>query len=292
MSAFETVAVEANGVRFQCLTVGSGPLALCLHGFPDTAHTWRYLMPALADAGYRAVAPFMRGYAPSSLAPDGRYQAGALALDVVALHDALGGASDSVLIGHDWGAVVAYPAAAYQPDRWARVVTLAVPPAGAVTTAFVSNVDQLQRSWYMFFFQHALADFVVPANDFAVIDRLWADWSPGYDATADLAHVKNSLRDPANLHAALGYYRAAFGASHADPDAVIDAVQALTRAIPPQPLLYLHGADDGCIGVEVMETARSSATDNLTLEAVPDAGHFLHLERPDTVNARILEFIA
>lgn len=78
-------------------------MALCVHGFPDSAHTWRYLLPALAQAGYRAVAPFTRGYAPTSIAPDNCYQAGALAADVSALHQALGGTHDAVLIGHDWG---------------------------------------------------------------------------------------------------------------------------------------------------------------------------------------------
>jgi pimeloyl-ACP methyl ester carboxylesterase len=292
MSAFETVAVEANDVQFQCLATGSGPLALCLHGFPDTAHTWRHLMPALAEAGYRAVAPFLRGYAPTSVAPDGRYQVGALALDVISLHDRLGGTGDAVLVGHDWGAVVAYPAAAYEPDRWSRVITLAVPPAGAMGAAFITNVDQLKRSWYMFFFQHPLSDLIVPGGDLALIDRIWSDWSPGYDAAEDLAHLKDSLRDPAHLTAALSYYRAAFGTLTYSPDATIDAIQAMSSQVPPQPLLYLHGADDGCIGAEVVDIARHLVGPNVTIEVVPDAGHFLHLEQPHLINTRILEFIA
>lgn len=291
MSAIETIAIEANGVQFQCLATGSGPLALCLHGFPDTAYTWRHLMPALADAGYRAVAPFMRGYAPTSVATDGRYQTGALALDAIALHEAFDGDGDAILIGHDWGAVVAYPAAAYAPDRWSRVITLAVPPAGAMGAAFITNIDQLKRSWYMFFFQHPLSDLIVPGGDLALIDRIWSDWSPGYDAADDVIHVKDSLRDPAHLTAALSYYRAAFGTLTYAPDATIDAVQAMSSQVPSQPLLYLHGADDGCIGVEVVDIARPVVGANVTIEVVPGAGHFLQLERPDVVNARILEFI-
>ena len=84
--------VEANGVTFATLALGppTGPLALCLHGFPDTAHTWRYLLPRLAHAGYRAVAPFTRGYAPTTVPADGVFQTGALATDANALHEALG----------------------------------------------------------------------------------------------------------------------------------------------------------------------------------------------------------
>src|ERR1700704_5760029 len=103
--------LSANGVEFAVLEAGSGPLALCLHGFPDSAHTWRYLLPALAGAGFHAVAPFMRGYAPTGIPADGCFQLGALIADATALHDALGGDGQAVLIGSDWGAETAYGAA-------------------------------------------------------------------------------------------------------------------------------------------------------------------------------------
>src|SRR5688500_11388309 len=98
--------IEANGLLFGYLEAGShdGPLALCLHGFPDSAWTWRHLLPDLADAGYRAVAPFLRGYAPTDVADDGVYHLGAIVSDACALHEALGGDEQAVLIGHDWGA--------------------------------------------------------------------------------------------------------------------------------------------------------------------------------------------
>src|SRR6266571_8223983 len=82
--------VVANDLEFGILEAGSGPLALCLHGFPDCAHTWRHLLPALAGAGFHAVAPFMRGYAPTGVPADGAYQIGALAADAAALHEVLG----------------------------------------------------------------------------------------------------------------------------------------------------------------------------------------------------------
>jgi hypothetical protein len=88
-----------------------------------------------------------------------------------------------------------------------RLVTLALPPGDALVQTFMTNVDQLKRSWYMFLFQHPLADTIVANNDLDLIDQLWADWSPGHDAAEDLALLKPSLRDPANLAAALGCYR-------------------------------------------------------------------------------------
>jgi pimeloyl-ACP methyl ester carboxylesterase len=154
----------------------------------------------------------------------------------------------------------------------------------------LTNLDQIQRSWYMFFFLHGLSDMVVPANDLALIDRLWAQWSPGYDATEDLSFVKDALRDPANLSATLGYYRATLGSGRRD--ARYDAAQAATQAVPTQPMLYLHGRDDGCLGVEVAQHAATLLPANVAVEIIDNAGHFLHLQQPTIVNARILDFVS
>jgi pimeloyl-ACP methyl ester carboxylesterase len=127
-------SVTANGLEFSCFEMGpsDGPLALCLHGFPDSAHTWRFLLPELAAAGFHAVAPFLRGYAPTAIPSDGRYQIGALARDANSLHAVLGGTEDAVIVGHDWGALTVYAAVAHQPDRWRRAVTAAVPPTASI----------------------------------------------------------------------------------------------------------------------------------------------------------------
>lgn len=270
---------------------GAGaPLAVLLHGFPDSAHTWRHLGPALADAGFHAVAPFLRGYAPSGVPADGRYQTAMLALDALELRSALGGDDRAVLVGHDWGAVATWVAAVHGgASAWRRVAGMAVPPGGAMATAFF-RYEQLKRSWYMFFFQHPLSDMVVPMDDLAFIDGLWADWSPGYDATEDLELVKPSLRAPENLAAALGYYRATLSGVGVDP-ALAD-VQASGPQPPPQPALYLHGRDDGCIGVVVADGAEEFLTaPGSRAEIVEHAGHFLHLERPDVVNPLVVDFL-
>lgn len=281
--------VRAGELEFGYLEAGSGPLALCLHGFPDSAWGWRHLLPALAEAGFRAVAPFLRGYAPTEVPADGMYQTGALAADAVALHEALGGDGDAVIVGHDWGAMATYGAASLDPDRWRRVVGMAVPPAGAMGQGFLSY-DQLRRSWYMFFFQHPLADVVVPMDDLRFIDRLWEDWSPGYDATDDLPRVKDALRDPANLAAALGYYRATLG--DGPKHERYEPAQRATQQPPPQPTLYLHGLDDGCVGAELAAGVESTLpADGSRVVMVEGAGHFLHLEQPEVVDRIIVEFL-
>jgi pimeloyl-ACP methyl ester carboxylesterase len=286
--------IEANGLTFAYLAAGDDdkPLALCLHGFPDSAWTWRHLLPSLAAAGYRAVAPWLRGYAPTTVPADGHYQAGMLALDACALHEAFGAGDDAVLIGHDWGALAAYSAVHHPTARWRRLVTMAVPPPPTLTSAFFSY-DQLRKSWYMFFFQSPLADMAVPMDDLAFIDRLWADWSPGYDATEDLAHVKDALRDPANLAAAIGYYRATLGGVGLSDDPTVVALQNAASGAPPLPALYLHGATDGCMGAELAGLASGVLThEGSRVEIVDGGGHFLHVERPDAVNALVLDFLA
>ena len=282
--------VSANGIDFHYLTQGSGPLALCLHGFPDTAHSWIPTMSYIADAGFTAVAPMMRGYAPTSLASDGCYQTAALAHDAVALHEALGGSDDAIIIGHDWGAPATYGAALLAPERWKKVVGMAVPPGPALGLAFLSNLDQVRKSWYMFFFQHGLSDIVVAANNYAFIDKIWADWSPTFDSGNAAQHVKDALSTPENLSAALGYYRAALGDGYKNP-AYGELQSRMGGEVPAQPLLYMHGENDGCIGVDVMESSRSMSGNNVVYEIVKNAGHFLQLEQPQAVGARIADWI-
>jgi pimeloyl-ACP methyl ester carboxylesterase len=283
--------VSANGTDFSYLECGTGKLALLLHGFPDTAQTWRHLMPVLADMGYRVVAPFTRGYAPSAVPSDGCYQTAMLARDANALHEKLGGDSESVIIGHDWGAPSCYGAAIDAPSRWRKVVGMAVPPTAALGMAFVQNLEQIKKSWYMFFFQHGLADLVVGANNHGFIEMLWRDWSPGYDASFDLESIRKSLADPKNLQAALGYYRATLGDGYRDPK-LSELQNQMASGVPSQPLLYLHGANDGCIGVDVVESAKKVAPANVKFEVVAAAGHFLQLEQPKVVNKLICDFSA
>ena len=285
-----TGTVTANDLEFTYLEMGEGPLALCLHGFPDSPHGWRHQLPALADAGFRAVAPWMRGYAPTQVPADGCYQQGALAADANALHEALGGDADAVLIGHDWGATAVYPAVNNEPERWSAMVAAAVPHPASLATAFL-QYGQLKKSWYMFFIQHPLADMVVGMDDFAFIDGLWADWSPGFDAGDDVRHVKEALADPANLGAALGYYRATLGGVGRTPE--LDAYEAKGAEPVTIPALYLHGRDDGCMGVELIDsTAAFLAHERSRVEIVDNAGHFLFLEQPEVCNRLVTGFLA
>lgn len=268
--------VVANGIDFTVLEAGSGPLALCLHGFPDSPRSFRPLLADLAAAGLHAVAPFMRGYAPTSVAPGGEYGLGALAADANALHTALGGDERAVLIGSDWGAEAAYVAGLTAPARWRRLVTLAIPPL-AMDDRLFDDPGQRERFAYMSMLESPDASRLVAADDFAFVDRLWRDWSPGFDARRDAEHAKRCLCPPGHLAAAIAYYRAP------DPGPL--------RLTPPQPTLYLHGEDDGCIDARLIRDAEVQLAPGSRLELLPGVGHFLHAEDPASVSARVLEWV-
>ncbi|GAA5119329.1 alpha/beta hydrolase [Haloechinothrix salitolerans] len=260
-----------------------GPLALCLHGFPDTAWTWRHLGPVLAERGWRVVAPFTRGYAPTGPAPDGDYRVGALITDALDLGRALGVDDRAVLVGHDWGALTSYGATAHEPRMFRRNVAMAVPPITAISETARANWrisgSQVLRSWYTLFNQLP----AVPERVFDPLVRLlWRRWSPGYDATDDLALLAKALPDRAHRTAALTYYRHTLlprGTSRR-----YDAAHRDWQRPPQVPTLYLHGADDGCMSPGFAEHAQRHLPAGSEVDVVANAGHFFHLEKPNDVN--------
>lgn len=282
------ISVQANGLTFDALVwepkgATDAPLALLVHGYPDTAWTWRHLGPYLAERGWRAVAPFTRGYGPTSLAPNNRYLIADLADDVLSLRDALDGDSRSVLIGHDWGAVAAWDVTERAPHAFARYVALAVPPTPAVLAPWrrLSTLrialKQARLSWYFLYNQLPFAGRGLDR----VIPKLWRDWSPGYDATEDLKYVFEALDTPSRRVAALRYYRNNLQGG---------AVRTFSVR-PGAPALYLHGANDGCMLAAIADGARPMLAPGSDVDVLPGVGHFLHLENPSLVNERIASWI-
>jgi pimeloyl-ACP methyl ester carboxylesterase len=285
--------VELPGLSVAALTWGpdDGSLALLLHGFPDTAWTWRHVGPRLAAGGWRVVAPFSRGYAPTGLPADGSYQLGALVHDVVGLHAALAASGDALLVGHDWGAMTAYSVSAFAPDLFPRIVAMSVPPLPTLQRVFRGpgaarlGLRQARNSWYI------AANQVPGLSERAfwpLVRRLWADWSPGYDAEVDLRHLAAALPNIARRRAAISYYRAM-----AQPwrrSSGYAAEQATFLAAPCVPTLYMHGDRDGALLPEAGREVAADLAPGSKAMMVAAAGHFLHLEQPSTVAEAILRF--
>src|SRR5258708_5069173 len=285
---------EANGIDFAYLEAGpaAGPLVLCLHGFPDHAPTFRHLLPALAAQGYHAVAPWMRGYHPTSLAPDGRYQSAVLALDALALIETLSADGTADLVGHDWGGTAACGAAILGPERVRHLVSLALPHPAVVAATLTGDWEQRKRSWYMWFFQlDTLPELIVPGDNFAFIDNLWRDWSPGYTPDQDdMRALKATLAQPGVLEAALGYYRQTIDFAR-QPDELAAVQVDASSGLITRPALFLQGADDGCFAPDRERASLAFCTAAAAVEILDGCGHFLHLEAPERVNERVLEWL-
>ncbi|MFO0755548.1 MAG: alpha/beta hydrolase [Byssovorax sp.] len=284
--SLERIALPDVTIACAAYTVGGeGPLVIAAHGFPDEPMTFAAQVEPLVQAGYRVLLPALRGYQPSGVPRTGRYDAAAVGADLLALADHWSPNDPVRLVGHDWGAAAAFAAAAMAPARFSHLVTMAVPHAKAMARALRTSA-QLRRSWYMGFFQlPAVAEAALTARDFALVERLWRDWSPGYDASADeLDRVKEAMRGRAS--AVLGYYRAL-----RSPDALFGPARRLLFAQVRVPSLHLHGEDDGCIGVEATEGAERFYERDYALAVIRGAGHFLQREKPDEVSEKLLTFL-
>ncbi len=261
--------LTANGIRFAYLEEGEGPLVLLVHGFPDTAHTWDEVRPALARAGYRAASPFTRGYAPSSAPPRDAYDADTLGRDVLAIIEALG-EERAIVVGHDFGAGAAYSAAELGPERVSLLVTVAIPhPASVVPTPSilwaVRHFFTLRLPW--------AASKARAKTTSRTSTRSVRRWSPGWDVPpSETDEVKRSFREPGSLEAALGYYR------------------ALRPTLPPGqrkrisvPTVAFAGLDD-VVAPAAYERARSRFTGTYEVVTMPGS-HFMHRQHP----ARFIE---
>lgn len=291
MMGVDEITLSASGLRFSALAQGTGPAVLCVHGFPDNMRSFRYQLPALAKAGFRAVSPTLRGYEPSSQPADGDYHIVRMAEDVVGWIDDLG--EDRVdLVGHDWGAVISYAVAALAPDRLKSLTTIAIPHPGRLRTDGLRKLpSQLRNSWYMLFFQlRGIADYVVERNDWAFIERLWRDWSPTWDLpTEELDAVKHTLSLPGVKKAALGYYRAMF-----DPfSTAAKQTEKLLTAATPVRTLAATGALDGCMDTRLHDLAmrQEDFPAGLKIVRFDGAGHFLHQEDPDRFNQILVDWL-
>jgi pimeloyl-ACP methyl ester carboxylesterase len=264
--------MTANGLEFAYHEAGSGPLVLLVHGFPDTARTWDAFLQPLADAGYHAVAPYLRGVHPTAN-PTRDTTTRDLGEDVLGWMDALG-AETAVLVGHDWGAAAVYAAASLAPQRVTKLVPVAIPhPLSLRPTP---SLAWGARHFLTLRLPGAARRFA--RNNHAGVDVLCRRWSPTWQFTpADLADVKRAYSEPGSLDAALGYYRA-YG-----PPA------DFLRTKLPMPTLAFAGKED-IAPVPAFHAAKRAFTGPYEVCEL-QCGHFPHRERPAEVLERLLDFL-
>ncbi|MBK9260970.1 MAG: alpha/beta hydrolase [Polyangiaceae bacterium] len=277
----ETRMIDANGLTFEVDECGSGPkFALLLHGFPESKYSWRYQIPLLEKLGYRVWAPNLRGYGKTSK-PEGvmAYHIDRLVDDVAALIDAAG-AKETLLVGHDWGAVIAWEVAIRRTRPLERLIIMNVPHPACFLRE-IRTWDQLRRSWYMFAFQLPfLPERALLANDAEAVARAFVgmavDRSRFPKEVTD--EYRRSAQEPGAATAMVNYYRALMRAA--------PSVVKRDFGIVDVPTLMIWGASD-----KALSNATTNGTDryvkDLTLRLLPNVSHWVQQEAPEKVNAMV-----
>jgi epoxide hydrolase 4 len=277
--------VDVGEVSLNVSEAGEGELVVFLHGFPEFSYSWRHQLPAIAAAGFHAVAPDLRGYGGS----DRPAEVAAYALPRL-LEDALGlvralGHERAHFVGHDWGGSVAWVAAARAPEA-VRSLTILNSPHPVASAEARQDPDQRQKSWYMLLFQfEGVAEEWFSGNDFANARQFVFDTAaPGTFSEEDEAHFLGSLSQDGALTAAMNYYRANIPPAtwlRPPPD------------LPPitVPTLIIWGEGDAYLSPLILERSTTKVQGPLQVERLPGVSHWVQQEAPDAVNERLIRFL-
>lgn len=273
-----------NGVRLHCVVAGAGPLVVLLHGFPEYWYSWRHQIPVLAQH-FTVVVPDMRGYnlsdKPTMLAA---YELPVLVEDVVQLIHSFG-QERAIVVGHDWGAAIAWETALTWPDVVEKLVILNVPHPRLLVQNLLTNPRQMLRSWYIGFFQLPwLPEAAIKANNYRAIERAFRDSAVHKERFSDevIEHYKQAAAQRGALTAAINYYRANARRGMGK----LAGVDPIVRA----PTLVIWGEQDFALGKE-LNTGLERYVPSLMLHYIPDASHWVQQDRPDLVNQYMLSFL-
>jgi pimeloyl-ACP methyl ester carboxylesterase len=279
--------VEADGIRMHYVTQGEGKLLLLLHGFPDFWYVWRFQIPELANH-FRVVAPDLRGCNETDK-PEGvdEYRLNLLAGDILGLIRALG-ERRAIIVGHDWGGVVAWSLAAFNPEDTENLVILNAPHPNAYTTRTKSLLRQLQKSWYVFFFQTAdIPEEALSRNDYLFLKSMLRLSFVKKDVLTDedLKVHAEAWSKPGALTAAINYYRA-----NMNP-ATLFSERTIAFPKIKSPTLVIWGEKDAALSKDLIADTDEFVDAPYSIKYLPNCGHWVQLEEPKLVNKYILEFL-
>jgi epoxide hydrolase 4 len=278
--------VQLGGLRMHYVERGNGPLVVLLHGFPEMWWSWRHLIPILSDAGFRVVAPDLRGYGETD--KHGPYDLDTVTNDVCMLIESLGAGPRAHVIGHDWGGAVAWHLAAMRPSHCLSLAVLNCPHPAAMNKVALTNLGQLKRSWYMLFFQvPGLPEHLLTRNDAAEIVRVLR--GNAIDKTnfsaEELRPLRDAIQKPGAVSAMLGWYRAA----------IAGAAKRLGRSIEYPMIrarsMLIWGLEDRALGFEDLVPPTRKYVEALRVEPIPECGHFVQSEQPQRVGSLLLDFL-
>jgi pimeloyl-ACP methyl ester carboxylesterase len=275
--------VVVDGVRLHYVEAGSGPLVVLLHGFPEFWWSWRRQIPALVEAGFRVVAVDQRGYGMSDRPASWRdYRVERLAADIAGLIAALGEERAHV-VGHDWGAAVAWTLASLHPGRVQRLAILNVPHPVRMVQALQTSPRQLLHSWYMFFFQIPwLPERLMRAGGRRTLEGAYGDARPGAFTEADFDRYADALLGPGGLKGPIDWYRAALRRA---PGATRRMYQPI-----PAPTLVIWGEQDRFLGADLADPDPALVPD-VRVVRLPEASHWVQHDEPEAVNRLLVDFL-
>ncbi len=281
MIPYDHALIKTNGVNLHVVQAGpeDGQLVILLHGFPEFWYGWRKHIDFLAEQGYRVWAPDQRGYNISEK-PNGiaAYNLNALSADVIGLIDAAG-RDTAMLVGHDWGAAVAWWTACKYPQRLNKLVILNVPHQDVFRKTVLSDREQTMRSWYMGFFQIPfLPETLMGVMSEALTRGMQASSKPGAFTDADMVEYRKAWAQPGALKSMINWYRSIIQQPVQSPDPHVKV-----------PTLILWGKKDAYLKWE-MAQASVELCDNGKLIYFDNATHWIAHEEPDRVNQLMLEF--
>lgn len=282
--------VAANGARFHCVGMGKGPLVLFLHGFPTYWWTWRHQLPAVAQAGYRAVAMDLRGYGGSDHTPHG-YDPFTLAGDVSAVIRSLGH-RDAVVVGHGWGGLIAWSAAVLEPAQIRAIAPISMPHPARLREAFLHDKRQRRLSGYAIRFQMPLRpEKRLLADDAAAVAGFLRSWSGDTSWLTPQTEVmfRRAFQYRATAHCALEYHRWAVR-SIPRPDGIryTHRMEAMTRV----PVLQIHGESDGSVLPSSADGSETFVEADYRRWNIPGIGHFPHEESPQDFSTQLVTWLA
>ncbi|MBI1317482.1 MAG: alpha/beta fold hydrolase [Candidatus Hydrogenedens sp.] len=279
----ESRYVDLDGLRMHYVEAGDpkGAPVILLHGFPEFWYSWRFQITALAEQGYRVIAPDQRGY--NLTEKKGPYTGEQLAKDILRLQDALG-IERCAIVGHDWGGVVAWAFAAFYPERTNCLVSLNSPHPQAFQDACRRGLKQLRMSWYMFFFQLPwLPERAIRANNYNSLRRLFGSLPQQYVTPQDIDYYVEAMAQPGALHAAINWYRN-----------IPQQLMGFGGRIPPNqitvPTCVIWGEKDDALSTLCCDTL-PRYVEQLELHFLPESTHWLQMDDPEAVNAHLLAFL-
>ncbi len=295
---------RVNGVDLHYVTVdpdpaavdhptGNAPLVVLLHGFPEFWYAWRHQLDALAGAGYRVVAPDLRGYNRSSQ-PDGvgSYAMPELVADVRGLVEQLGYAQ-TALVGHDWGGLVAWETAIREPDLVSQLAVLNAPHPAVFREKLLASPRQLLQSWYVFLFQVPwVPEWILQASDYRILDEvLTVTAAPDAFTDADIQRYKAAMTRSGSMTGPVNYYRAiARDTARSTLRSLFLGGDAPSERIDV-PTLVIWGEEDAALGLELLEGVEERVAD-CRVERLPGASHWVQADEPRRVTELLEEFLA